>query len=168
MNAVTFTMDRRKAWNAFQEYRGALRSQWAADDALLEKAYRALARDRRILDLVATMRQAGQWPNGLPKLAIGRADLPAVSCTLGHWDGSVTFAGPGSSRRNAHALRKIRLPPQTFPPRREVQGLRSEGYATAPSIPPRFRPRSGGAVGLDGGRAGGPADQGLADREGGA
>mgnify|MGYP001602550050 CR=1 FL=1 len=133
MNVDTIQMPRHTAWNAFQQYRAAVRQKYSETDAALMQGYRALAQGKHVLDLVAIMRQAGVDSAGRPKLAICRADAAQVACET-WWNGSAEF-GCGDQRRNAAAGRIIRLPPATFPRR---EGVRAS--AQVPLIPPAFRP----------------------------
>ena len=135
MNVDTIQMPSSKAWNAFQQYRAAVRQKYSDTDAALMKGYRALAQGKKVLDLVGVMRQAGLDSQGRPKLAICRADGGRVQCET-WWNGSAEF-WCGDQRQNAVAGRRIRLPAGIFPHR---DGVRVS--ALVPTIPPEFRPAS--------------------------
>ena len=131
MNVATLTVP--NPWNAFQEYRAAVKARYSEEDAVLMRAYRALGQGRKVLDLFAVIQEAGLNANGQPKLAVCRADAQIVNCRR-YWNGRVEFWS-GSLRRNAKANRAIRLPRMTFPTGKDL-----DCRATVPLIPPAYRP----------------------------
>ena len=85
-------MSRLDARAAFRQYRNALkqcRSPSAAEDELLMKTYREIARGCRVLDLRETLKLAGVDERWRPKLAIARADAAMVwferQWAVGRW-----------------------------------------------------------------------------------
>jgi hypothetical protein len=68
-----------KAQEAFKAYRQLIREgRGTADDKLLMKSYRAIAKGKRLLDLRETLRAAGLDEKHQPRLAIARADQEQV------------------------------------------------------------------------------------------
>ena len=147
MQTVTIGTSRFQAREEYKKYRklvqlrktnlktDAERRQFAEDEGL-RRANLEIARGYKVLDLVATMRGAGMFETGLPKLAIARADQSECFCRA-YIDGSCEFL-PGQgfvSGRNQKDLR-IRMAAGVFPPLRHVM----TGRAMVPSIPPSLRP----------------------------
>jgi hypothetical protein len=102
------------AWNAFQQYRAALRQRYSAEDDALMKAYRALMRQQRVIDLYGSIRQAGIDERRRPRLAIVRADAETVWCSFAR-DGPATFSLSPSWSRNAAHHRVVKVPSGTLP-----------------------------------------------------
>ena len=119
---------------AFLEYRDAVRKQHSKDDEALMRTYGTIAKHRRVIDLVATMRQAGVDSQGRPKLAIIRADGEIVFCDV--WaNGAARFSLDRWSNDRA-TRRYVALPGGTFPGVSASVSCR----ARVPMIPPRLRP----------------------------
>ena len=134
MNVATLTAP--NPWNAFQEYRAAVKARYSEEDATLMRAYRTLCHGRKVLDLFAVIKDAGLDPAGRPKLAICRADAERVSFDR-YGNGSASFWS-GDQRRNAAQGRRIRLPASTFP--RVQPEANTSCVARVPLIPPAYRP----------------------------
>lgn len=134
MNMTTLNMPKLQAWNAYREYRSALGQNANQKDKAVMAAYRAIAKGKTVIDLVQVMKEGGTFENGLPRLAVIRAD--AKDCYAERYNsGSCLFSSEkwwrqGSSHYTA--------PADTFE-RRTGDTIR--GKATIPSIPPKFRPR---------------------------
>ena len=134
MNVATLSTP--NPWNAFQQYRAAVKSRYNDEDAALMRGYRELMRGRKVLDIIQVMRDAGVDAVGRPKLAICRADATQVQCQVFWWNGRAEFRF-GDQRSNAQQSRIIRLPAGTFPNRQEMVTAR----ARVPLVPPAYRPR---------------------------
>ena len=78
MELQTIAMPVEEAKQAFHEYRRAVRSAKTAvvnsEDAQIARCYKALSEGRLVVNLDDAMRQAGEDENGLPRLAISRAE----------------------------------------------------------------------------------------------
>lgn len=123
------------------------RTHTAADEAAL-RAYRQLAKDEGALGIVslrAVIERGGQHENGMPRLAVARADTERVYAEVG-WDGGVHFADTQWRVRNARSLRMVgtaglhlQFPAGTLeaPPKR----LTVRGETLVPLIPPQYRPK---------------------------
>lgn len=137
MNVPTITMPIEEARAAFREYRDTVRTRQEQDgDAAIMIGYGALARGRAIVDIFEAIPTAGLHDNGLPKLAIGRADWPYVQLAWrwkhpGHW----TFAKWPSPRRGRPPA-GINLPAGLLP----RSSVNFTPRAMTPLIPPRIRP----------------------------
>jgi hypothetical protein len=100
-----------------------------------------MLRGKKVIDVGRAIADAGTDGAFRPKLAIARADWPAV-CARRDDDGRFVFTSQSSSwgRRPAGVV-TVRIGDT---PRRSgtVQGgLLGEGKAQVPSIPPQFRPK---------------------------
>src|SRR5579871_3135155 len=101
MNVAELSMSRDKAQQALAHYRAAIAAGTAtADDRLIERGYRALARGRRLIDVRETFAAAGVDSIGRPRLAIARAD--AQFCWLDRYShgGVDQFRWKPAVRRN--------------------------------------------------------------------
>lgn len=126
-------MTKMQAWNAFQEYRKALGKSASPEDAAIMSAYKALSKSKTVIDLRETIKNGGVFDNGLPKLAISRADRTRCWCEV--WGaGGVQFQSESWARANAADI--VRLPNGTLPERSH----RVWGEAIVPTIPPKYRP----------------------------
>lgn len=84
VEAATMTMPRAEAREAYRAYKAQLKSPKATrEDVLLYRAYRALVRGCKIIDVNRAIGAAGFNARGLPKLAICLA--PAVWCHYEIW-----------------------------------------------------------------------------------
>lgn len=145
MDLSTITMEKPKARAAFLEYRKAVRENPNAEDAAIMRGYRELARGRQLISLPETIAAGGVDDQGLPRLAVMRADVPW--CWVRRVaDGSVTYAR--ESRVDGRMRKGIyRLPPGTFPAVNWGDVLPGWGSswsstyrAMVPPIPPALRP----------------------------
>lgn len=145
MNPELLTMPWTEAHNAFRQYQALVKERVESDpaakvgpratreDVMLYRALRALIRGKQVIDLNATMQRAGTFPDGLPKLAIGRADWPFVHCFW--FEGKHVFSTRDSSwgrRRRGETHVRIQMPGSAGRP---------SGKAQTPLIPPSLRPK---------------------------
>lgn len=144
MNVASATMqiDYLKARNMYQEYRDAVK-QYAKRDPLgaskteeaqLSRACQAILRGEVVIDAAKAIADAGLNAEGLPALAIARADWEFVHCW--NYDGKVVFARNGRTwstrgdRQTATHNVSVRLPMGQI-----------AGRAQVPMVPPRFLPK---------------------------
>jgi len=148
MDLSTITMEKPKARAAFLEYRKAVREHHNAEDEAIMRGYRELARGRQLINLPETIAAGGVDDQGLPRLAVMRADVPWCWVQRSA-NGAVTFT---PAQRVRSQLRKgvYRLPPDTFPAVAFAQVQREWGSswgshyrAMVPPIPPTLRPPYG-------------------------
>lgn len=145
MQTATIEMPKEEAKEAFQKYQAAVRDdradtrrRWQREDEALARAYRLLSRGKKVLDLFASMRLAGLRDDGLPKLAICRAD--AVKCWLRIDDEGVRFATHQDhlSRWGRQATSKqVDVPHSFLPNAKRVANIST----LVPMIPPDLRPK---------------------------
>ena len=94
MNVAELTDDRAQA--RYKLYLEACRHRPRnREDEQLKRAYRALSRGYRVIDLYASIEQGGRFETGYPKLAIARADGRSVR----YFDGSSIGPSPQPGQR---------------------------------------------------------------------
>lgn len=129
METVGTTMSPKDAAAELEKWRGGTTLQ----DRLIARAYRAMKRGRRVIDLFESMRLAGVDELGRPKLAIARAD--AKRCHFYHYSLPewVRFDSD-----NGWSQTKIRRIPGAFLP--GVKKPPQDQIARVPLVPPKYRP----------------------------
>lgn len=144
MDVQTIEMPREEAQRALDAYKDALRERH--DDELEEvmRGYKVLAADNPLLKLSVSMHEAGVDDEGMPRLAICRADEKWCKVEM-RSDGSATFVGfktPGWQGDENHwaTTRKVALPADTLP-RYESAPPYNRRHAAVPLVPPPFRPK---------------------------
>lgn len=145
MDLNTITMEKPAARQAFLDYRKAVREGGSAEDEAIMRGYRELARGRQLISLPETIAAGGVDDQGLPRLAVMRADVPWCWVRRSA-EGAVTFA-PSSSHPQHRAKKGIyRLPADTFPAVALAEVPPEWGWwgsrfrAMVPPIPPTLRP----------------------------
>ena len=147
MNLDTLVLPEEDAAERLAEYEAAIRLDRNEEDVAIAAGYRAAKRGLPVVMLSNVMAAGGFHDNGLPKLAIARADATQCWVRVEGWGG-----GPDTTRalvfrdtdwtenRGAIVARhsvRVREVPFRVPDGRH----RSSGKTVVPSIPPRFRPR---------------------------
>lgn len=140
VEAATLQVDYWKAETAYREYRALVQSgRGTPEDEQLRRAYREIKLGRKVIDVNLAITGAGCTPQGMPKLAIARADWPFVFAWWNSNSGPVYFAGHQpqgwKSKRymEGHNV-GVRMP-------RTGSWDSSEGKAQVPMIPPAHRPK---------------------------
>jgi hypothetical protein len=134
MNLQAVEMDPNAAREAFLQYREAFRKTASETDEALMRGYKEIANGRRIIYLPDTIKAGGVTPEGLPKLAIARADSEWADCEV--WkDGRVSFMRR-DMRSWSRMIEYVKLPPGTL----QGTAAHAGGRAMVPLIPPQFRP----------------------------
>lgn len=145
MDLNTITMEKPKARQAFLDYRKAVREGGGTEDQAIMRGYRELAKGTQLISLSETIAAGGVDDQGLPRLAVMRADIPWCWVRR-EASGSVMFTA--AADRPHDRLRKgvYRLPAATLPEvsfaqvRPEWGGWRAQFRAMVPIIPPSLRP----------------------------
>ena len=132
MKTADLGMTKAQAIQELEKYEGATSVQ----DRLIARAYRAIKRGKRVLDLFDSMRIAGVDELGRPKLAIARLDWK--SCELKYWphDATVHFR---EVPRWGGSKKAISLPASCLP---GLIAPKSSLQAVIPSVPPKYRPET--------------------------
>lgn len=86
MDLQETVIDEETARVKFREYRTAVRRTRDAEDEAIMRGYREVVRGHGVISLTATLRAAGRDDEGLPRLAVCRADAKKCwleQCTYG-------------------------------------------------------------------------------------
>jgi hypothetical protein len=143
VEAATITIDYYTARTAYKAYRQAITENRATkDDVAIARAYHAMLRGKKVLDVGAAIANAGvDNDTGLPRLAIARADWTTVRTSRPEWAYRFSNRGDGYGRRPKGEV-IVRIP--DAPTRLAVGPGRGPelgiGKAQVPMIPPQFRP----------------------------
>lgn len=142
VESAVMKVDYRTASMAYRNYRQAIKANGATkDDKLLARAFHALLRGKKVIDIGAAIANAGVDEHVMPKLTIARADWSLVYSRRDD-DGKFRFTSRSNTwgRRPAGEVAvRIGETPRwvgAYPNRRAV----GEGVAQVPTIPPQFRP----------------------------
>lgn len=143
MNLSPILIDPVEAKKLCAEYEAAFRQDRHVEDQEIARGYRAAARGLPIIELSKVITAGGCFDNGLPRLAIARADAKICQVEPHSWRGNggiVYHSDPDRWPNNRGALvgRKhviVRATPE---------GLKKntrDGQTIVPITPPRFRPK---------------------------
>jgi hypothetical protein len=143
LDTIEIAPDEAKA--RLDEYAGMVASERTAEDGAIAAGYRAAARGLPVVRLSEVMAAGGWFENGLPRLAIARADTTTVFVSVRHYGGDVAWDvefrdDPWARLRAQHVgAHGVTVPMPRFEP---MAGRpRFSGQTIVPIIPPRFRPR---------------------------
>lgn len=129
MNAVTLDVSQEQAAEALRLYREHKHAEPSQADREIERIYRQIARGKIVIQALESIRQAGLNEDGLPRLAIIRAD--SAACYLNCEHDNVVFSS-GRFRRGV----RVEVPWPGF------QARAWSGSARVPYIPLRLRPKA--------------------------
>jgi hypothetical protein len=135
METQQITVDRVEARRLYLKYRAHQHYSTPIDQEI-QRVYRAIAKGRVVIRALDSISSAGLGPDGLPKLAIARADAEAVWLRLEH-NGSARFAIKQWTRE-VETRCYIDMPAGSF------SGAKfKSARAIAPLIPIEHRPQRG-------------------------
>jgi hypothetical protein len=149
MNIPTIEMPIDQAKHEYARYRTAVRERYGSlaaareADAALVRAYRALAKGQRVIDVVAALGATGLNSDELPVLAICRADAKWCACNV-RKSGSAIFKEEGDGWDDwTHRKTKgdVSVPVGTFPELDSWGGKR--GRSMVPEVPIHLHPEHG-------------------------
>lgn len=144
-NIERIETSREEALEALAKYRDALRKggehPWAAEDAAIVQAYRALAKGRPVIDLREAIMHGGVHADGLPRFAVCRSDARTCFCQT-FADGGVRFGfktlRPYWYSRGSAFVNEQRFPEDTLP--RTSFAKEARGQTVVPMVPAPLRP----------------------------
>lgn len=143
MNLATIEVPIEEAKKRLAEYQDAVRIEHRAIDQRLAAGYRALAKGLPVLKLSESITAGGWFDNGLPRIAVVRADAQRCNVRLEGWRNrgtrTLVFSdGDWADNRGAlvgeHTVR-------VAVPKGPEQETKWRGITTVPLIPPKHRPR---------------------------
>lgn len=139
MNVTEIKVDRWKARDAVRAYRDSVIARHGAEYEAIRKTYVAIARGKRVIDLLATMKAAGVDAQQRPKLAIARADTRFVRFDR-RWEGNFFLSSRerGNFPRPHRSRTAGRL--STWLPLDAPRATDRTLTAIVPIIPPEFLP----------------------------
>lgn len=144
MDITTLEIPVEEATAALADYEAMIASERTAEDDAIAAGYRAAKRGLPVILLSSTIAAGGVFDNGLPRLAIVRAD--ATECWVHHtsWPGPPSWVyTDGDNVKNmgaqvgAHSVRVPTDVPEPNGPGRQYRRAKT----LVPTIPPRLRPR---------------------------
>jgi len=144
MELTTLDMDVERAKAGLDEYTKQIRGERSAEDDAIAAGYRAAARGLPIISLQAAINAGGWFDNGLPRIAVCRAD--ALTCRVSWWDSrALIYQDAAFERRwgrrglvGAHTVTVDIVDPVGISGRKW-----NRGTTTVPIVPPRHRPKRG-------------------------
>ena len=147
MNLATLELPVETAKARLVEYEKLLATERTAEDEAIAAGYRAAARGLPVIVMPEVFNAGGWFDNGLPRLAIARADATEVRVEIERaWSSANTvdlvFADDDrASNRGAligaHTVRVNRV----FGRGEQQHNRQTRGRTVVPLIPPRHRPR---------------------------
>jgi hypothetical protein len=136
VNLTTIQIPEDEAKARLAEYTQALKTERNTEDEAIASAYRAASRGLPIIQLSKAIQEGGWFENGLPRIAIIRAN--AIECFVSvHHDHLVYADRRRPDNRGAKVGQHTVLVPIT--PRPVYQW--ASGRTVVPLIPPRHRPK---------------------------
>jgi hypothetical protein len=127
-------IDRGQARELWQKYQSHVHRQTPAD-AEIAAIYKRIAQGKTVIRALESIKAAGLNEQGMPRLAIGRADMFKVFWRTHHGYGR--FQEERWSRNNAARSKNIQV---EWP---EITVQHREGEAIVPLVPIHMRPKRG-------------------------
>jgi len=153
MDIPTLKMKPKNAWNSYREYKKSLGENASQKDKAVMEAYKALGQHKTVINLIEAFKDAGVFKNGLPKLAIARADFHGgtTQCERGFHMGWLRFDsnpkyGYKTLNERENSTTVLKLPENTLEPMEDPGDEEGKnmytiiGKAIVPTIPPNLRP----------------------------
>jgi len=134
MHHVPVTISRDEARNLYQQYLKHKHYSTPIDRECLS-AYQKLAQGKLVIKAIESVATAGVDENGLPKLALSRADTKICHLNL-RGDGSATMSGSRRFNRRPGASMVFDFPAKTFP-----NATWKNAEALVPQAPLHLRPK---------------------------
>lgn len=138
MKVEQLALDASHARELYQKYQSHVHRQTPAD-AEIAAIYKRIAEGKTVIRALESIRNAGLGADGLPKLAIARADIS--KCWIERGTDSAVFSDDtrNTGRRNESKTKVIRVPWEGF----NLPKGNWRYEATVPLIPIHLRPKRG-------------------------
>jgi hypothetical protein len=144
MDLATLDITREEAIERLAHYREAIARERNAEDEAIAAGLRAAARGLPVISLSQTIAAGGWFPNGLPRIAVVRADATECWVEVRSWSQnrwSVTFCSEAWDRgRAAVGRNRVRV---TVPGPGHYTNREWHASTIVPLIPPQHRPKRG-------------------------
>lgn len=141
METQGIKLDRQEARSLYRKYKEHVHYSTPIDYEIM-RTYQLIAQGRVVIKAIESVKAAGFGPDGLPKLALCRADKVACHFEIEH-NGSAVMRAEGANvgwRGIITNSAIIRFPADSFP---RSNSYRPSGRAILPSIPLHLRPKRG-------------------------
>lgn len=141
MTLTKITMDKDDARARYDAYRAMPEAKRTGEDEAAMRGFKAMADGKDLVDLVDALRDAGVDGQGMPRLAIARADQANIRFYPTRSTGGGEFTSEGRAYRHRGAAIRTVIPPGTFGPDALCEwsaAFRLRAYL--PTIPPEHRP----------------------------
>lgn len=140
MDLNTLEVSVEEATARLAEYEAMVASERTAEDEAIAQGYRSAKRGFPIIRMTETIAAGGWFDNGLPRLAVIRADATTCHVTISHRRPTTDVLFADSARaENRGALVGRHTVRVTVPS--QPAGHRWRGQTIVPIIPPRHRPK---------------------------
>jgi hypothetical protein len=136
---LTTLIDRDEAIDQLEHYQRQVESERTNEDDAIRRALRAAARGLPIISLRSAVTAGGFFPNGLPRIAICRADATQCHLRTG-WDPGRFIYADRPNRQGYVMVGRHRVVVDVEPPA-VTTNRRHYASTIVPSIPPQFRPK---------------------------
>lgn len=137
METSMITLEREEAAALMRKYREH-RAYQTPMDRQIEQLYRLISRGKVVIKALDSITRAGVGVDGLPKLAIARADADKVFCQM-HGDGSAVISTEPFVNGKTASTKWFKFGPKSFP----GGNRRWRAEAIVPLIPVHLRPQRG-------------------------
>lgn len=146
MNITTLELPAEEAAARLAEYEQVVAAERTAEDQAIAAGYRAAARGLPVIQLSTVMAAGGWFPNGLPRLAVARADATEVHVEVtNRWSdadtANVVFYDDARSRNRGALVGRHTVRVERIPGRTSASPGGWRGSTIVPLVPPRHRPR---------------------------
>lgn len=148
MQLQTIEMDRLEARKLYVEFRNSVTGllqgnldeanrRLLESDRALRDGYKQLSMGRQLIRMSETLAAGGRFDDGLPRLALMRADFASIHLRA-HADGRVVFE-PNDGRAHRHDSKVLEFTIPPLDPNPITWAL--DRQATVPIVPPALRPQ---------------------------
>lgn len=145
METQRIVIDRKEARELYQQYK---KHQHYSDpiDHEIQRAYQLIAQGRMVIRALESIKAAGVFESGLPKLAITRADVKRIYCRISQDGGAEMYPNVGGRSQWASSTARersgvYRFAAGSFPEKKRNSWDLAE--AVVPICPIHLRPKRG-------------------------
>lgn len=145
MDLATLTLPPEEIEQRLAVYEAQLASERTAEDEAVRRAYRVARRGLPIINLPNSIAAGGWFPNGLPRIAVVRADVPWCWVRVETWGAprgrTILTYSDTLDRRGWAAVGRHRVS-VTVPSPSSTSNRGHRGRTIVPTIPPDLRPKA--------------------------
>lgn len=144
MDLQTLDITPEQAAEHLKTYQAQLTEERTVEDDAIRAAYRAAARGLPVIQLSDVIARGGWFDNGLPRLAVARADTTQCFVRINTWttrDGHIELVYADDENRSGWAAVGRHRVAVTVPSPTAINNRQWRARTVVPSIPPQHRPR---------------------------